>query len=75
MKIIWKTGRKEERKNKNVRMIYQMKEEKQMAGEKEKKKTMKVHERNNKGSRIRYERKNQMRWNERSKKKNGKKKE
>lgn len=55
-------------------MIYQMKEEKQMAGEKEKKKTMKVHERNNKGSRIRYERKNQMRWNERSKK-NGKKKE
>lgn len=45
-----------------------------MAGEKEKKKTMKVHERNNKGSRIRYERKNQMRWNERSKKKMERKK-
>lgn len=48
-------------------MIYQMKE-KQMAGEKEKKK-----KRNNKGIRIQYERKNQMIWNERSKE-NGKNK-
>lgn len=52
-------------------MIYQMKEEKQMTGEKEKRKL--IHEKNNKGIRIQYERKNQMIWNERIKE-NGKNK-